>query len=286
MHSKFSSTPTDIHQPANHEDGTISAIIRDAQRVSPAGVLLRLWLPIETSVGGGFGRFFLARCAEDSIEARRTNWSVYSRRALYSAGMPTAMPDQAGSSWELLVPTSNDPGYQWLAKQPLSGSINLLGPFGQLFELTPNTRSLVVLADTKTLLLTLPVIHTMLDRGGRVTLLVQGQADHAAQLLPLIPIPVEVRIVPPNDWLEQLSEPVRWADQLCAALPPEQYSDLAHRIRTLRFRLDPTFAQVLTTPDMLCGVGACLACVVATREGSYTRACIHGPVFSLDKIAS
>jgi hypothetical protein len=125
----------------------------------------------------------------------------------------------------------------------------------------------------------------MLDRGGRVTLLVQGHADAAAALFPLIPIPVEVRVIAPQDWLEQLGEPVRWADQLCAVLPHEQYIPLAHHIRTVRFRLDATFAHVLMRSDILCGVGACLACVVPTREGSYTRACIHGPVFPLETLA-
>jgi dihydroorotate dehydrogenase electron transfer subunit len=78
---------------------------------------------------------------------------------------------------------------------------------------------------------------------------------------------------------------VRWADQLCAALPNHQYAELAHHIRTLRFQFDTTFAQVLVTSDLLCGVGACLACVVSTRNGGFTRACMHGPVFPLASIA-
>jgi dihydroorotate dehydrogenase electron transfer subunit len=92
-------------------------------------------------------------------------------------------------------------------------------------------------------------------------------------------------MIPADGWISQLAEPVRWADQLCAALPNQDYNPLAHHIRTLRFQLDDTFAHVLVTTDIVCGVGACLACVVATRDGSYTRACIHGPVFPLATIA-
>jgi dihydroorotate dehydrogenase electron transfer subunit len=114
---------------------------------------------------------------------------------------------------------------------------------------------------------------------------VQGNAETTAPLLPLIPIAVEVRVIAADSWLTQLAEPVRWADQLCAALPNHQYVELAHHIRTLRFQLDTTFAHVLVTSDLLCGVGACLACVVSTHDGSYTRACIHGPVFPLATIA-
>ena len=280
MHSKFSSTA-----PTLHPDGTISAVLRDNQPIAPAGRLLRFWLPTAYHTGGGFGRFFLARCTEDTLEARRSEWSIYSRRAIYCASMPVAVPDQDGSVWELFVPDLDDPGYRWLIRQPLATTINLLGPFGQPFELMPHARTLLLLATTLTLPLVLPVIHTMLDRGGRVTLLVQGDADAAAALFPLIPIPVEVRVIPPADWLEQLIQPLRWADQLCAALPNEQYAQLAHHIRTIRFRLDTTFAHVLVRSDLLCGVGACLACVVPTRDGSNTRACIHGPVFPLETIA-
>jgi hypothetical protein len=280
MVSNISSTA-----PAQNTDGTISAIVHDMQPLPPAGTLLRLWLPLAYHAGAGYGRFFLARCAEDTIEARRNEWSIYARRALFCAGMPTAMPDQAGSLWEFVVPDDGDPGHRWLSQRPINTSLNLLGPFGQIFELAANTRALLILATPQTLPLTLSLVHTMLDRGGRVTLLIQGQSEVAAPLLSQIPIPVEVRIVPEDAWLSQLSEPVRWADQLCAALPNQEYAQLAYHIRTARFQLDNAFANVLVQSDLLCGVGACLACVVATREASYTRACIHGPVFPLTAIA-
>lgn len=270
--------------PALNADGTLSAIVRSVQSLADAGTILRLWLPVTFQAGGGFGRFFLVRCAEDTQAARRTEWSIYTRRALYCAGMPTAMPDQAGSTWELFVPADQDDGHHWLAQRPVNTSINILGPFGQPFELAPHTRTLLLLATPQTLPKVLPLVHTMLDRGGRVTLLIKGESDDAAPLLPLLPFAVEVRVVPIASWLEQLAEPVRWADQLCAVLPNPEYAPLAHHIRTLRFQLDNTFAHVLVAAEMLCGVGACLACVVTTRDGNYTRTCIHGPVFPLADI--
>jgi dihydroorotate dehydrogenase electron transfer subunit len=281
MVSNFSSTT-----PVLNADGTISAIIRDAQAIAPAGLLLRVWLPVAYHAGGGFGRFFLARCAEDTTEARRNDWSIYNRRALFCAGIPQAMPDQAGSTWDLLIPASDDPGHRWLTQRSLDSAINLLGPFGHPFELPAHARALLVLADTQTLPLMLPVIHTMLDRGGRVTLLIQGDTDTASPLLSLVPIPVEVRIIDVTNWLAQLNEPIRWADQLCAALPNQQYPELAHQIRSVRFQSDTAFAQVLVASDLLCGVGACLACVVSTRDGGFTRACMHGPVFPLASITA
>jgi hypothetical protein len=284
--------------PALNADGTISAIVQDVQELAHAGTLLRLWLPLAYHEGGGFGRFFLIRCAEDTLDARAHEWSFYGRRALFCAAMPTAMPEQAGSQWTLAIPehghTSNryssDAAYQWLVRRPINTSLNLLGPFGQRFELAAHTRTLLALATLRTLPLILPVVHTMLDRGGRVTLLVRGDAGAAAPLLSLIPIPVEVRFIPADDgqepsWLNHLAGPVRWADQLCAVLPNADYAPLAHHIRSLRFQLDTSFAHVLVSSDLLCGVGACLACVISTKESAYTRACLHGPVFPLSTLA-
>ena len=280
MVSNFSSTT-----PAQNADGTLSATVRDIQPLAGVGAILRLWLPVTYQSGGGFGRFFLVRCTDDNIEARSTDWSIYTRRTLYCAGMPTPMPDQAGSTWELFIPNTQDAGYRWLMRRPLESAINLLGPFGQPFELAPNTRALLILANPQTLPTTMPLVHTMLDRGGRVTILIKGQTEAAAPLITTIPIAVEVRVVAEDAWLSQLAEPVRWADQLCAALPNQEYTPLAHHIRTLRFQLDNTFAHVLVNSDILCGVGACLACVITTRDGAYTRTCIHGPVFPLAAIA-
>jgi hypothetical protein len=288
----ISSNP--ISAPAQNSDGTISAVIQDIQPLphrgasQQGGALLRLWLPVPIHEGAGFGRFYMVRCTDDTLQARATEWSIYGRRALFCAAMPTAMPDQAGSSWLFAFPHHHDhkdPGYQWLLRRPLDSTLNLLGPFGQPFDLAAHTRTLLAITDLDSLPLILPIVHTMLDRGGRVTLLVKGQAEHAAPLLPLIPIPVEVRFVPADDWLAHLAEGVRWADQLCAVLPNHDYAPLAHQIRTLRFQLDQAFANVLVRSDLLCGVGACLTCVVSPKDGSYTRACMHGPVFPLTTLA-
>lgn len=280
MISNISSTT-----PALNSDTTISAIVRDLQPLSTAGALLHAWLPLAYTANAGFGRFFLARCTEDTLQARQQDWSIYTRRALFCASMPTPMPDQAGSIWTFQIPATTDPGHRWLMNRQPNTAINLLGPFGQLFELAQHTRALLIIADVHTLPLALPVIQTMLDRNGRVTILIRGTSTEAAPLLPLIPIPVEVRFIPSESWLTQLTEPLRWADQLCAILPNQDYSALAYQIRTSRFRLDDNFAHVLVKSDLLCGIGACLACVTSTREGSYTRTCIHGPVMPLTTLA-
>ncbi len=38
-------------------------------------------------------------------------------------------------------------------------------------------------------------------------------------------------------------------------------------------------AQLALEAGMACGFGACYGCVVATRDGTYARVCVDGPVF-------
>jgi len=73
------------------------------------------------------------------------------------------------------------------------------------------------------------------------------------------------------------------------------YQHLAYEIQQRRYRLEAGFAQVLVDADLMCGVGACLACVVPTAgggftracvHGRFTRACVHGPVLDLTRLAS
>jgi dihydroorotate dehydrogenase electron transfer subunit len=42
--------------------------------------------------------------------------------------------------------------------------------------------------------------------------------------------------------------------------------------------------QLSMETTMVCGVGACLGCVVNTMDGSLKQACVHGPVFGADEL--
>ncbi|NJM07388.1 hypothetical protein HC891_16190 [Candidatus Gracilibacteria bacterium] len=51
-------------------------------------------------------------------------------------------------------------------------------------------------------------------------------------------------------------------------------------VRAGRLRWQRGFAEVLLAGQLPCGTGACLACLVETRDGLRTR-CKDGPVFDL-----
>jgi hypothetical protein len=73
---------------------------------------------------------------------------------------------------------------------------------------------------------------------------------------------------------------LRWADALYTTLPLAVYPGLAPRIRAVRVRWEPGFAQGLIAPPMACFVGICDVCVVAEARRSW-RACVDGPACDL-----
>jgi hypothetical protein len=276
MHSKQPSSA-----PILHPDGTLGARLAAKYDLGAAGTLLHFQLPVQLD-SLPMGRFYLARCTPDTPEDRWADWSIYARRPLFVAG-----PAQAGSepSLTLLLPHSADAGYGWLQRQSLETRINLSGPYGRIVDLPTTARTLLILCTEALLAPLLPFIHAMLDRGGRVTLAVQNQSEPSSALLALLPIAVEVQPLPPQaEWADALQGVLRWADHLITALDPADYTALAQAVRAARFRLEPDFALAFAAPDLLCGFGACLACVIPTADGSLTRACVHGPFFPLEKL--
>lgn len=229
------------------------------------------------------GRYFLARCA-DAPDGERSDWSIYLRRPLYAV-------QRQGSEWLLHLPPDDDPGHRWLGERPEGAPVHLLGPFGNGYALPDAGRNLLLLADLTgdpgRLALHLALLEPVLDRGGRVTVLLRSDTPLADEALAQLPIAVEVQTTPDEStWDSALESALSWADWVCAGLPHSRYAALAERIRARRFRLEEGFCQVLVQADMLCAVGACLACVVPTANGGITRACVHGPVFDLTRLTT
>lgn len=273
--------------PTLNADGTITAIVTKPIRPHIAPATMAVQLPPTAPQPTAGGCFFLFRIGAQSEWERDNQWSFVLRRplfvaALYPLGADTGGAGPAGAICELLVlPMAGDSAL-WLASLPVGSALNLLGPFGKGFTLQPLARNLLVLADPAHLPLLSDLIDQMLDRGGRVTLVLKHSSPLADEVRSRLPIPVELRVATDDEvWRRHLDETIRWADQIAAALPVANYPGLTHRIREIRLRVESDFAQALVEADLPCGVGACLACTIPLADGSLTRACIHGPVFDL-----
>lgn len=281
------SPTTPLAMPTTNSDGTRTAVIAALPRVVNESAVITLKVPTGLATGGVNGRYWLARCGVQSEAERWSQWQIYLRRPLFGVTVRPGLTAEEGETWECYLPLNGDPGYDWLLQQPVGQAINLLGPLGQGFMLQPNNRNLLLLTDAKRAPLLFGLSDAMLDRGGRVTLLVRGAVEAISTLTPLLPIPVEVRQATTDvAWTQQIAELTPWADQICVALPQAQLATVAGLIRQQRFRVEATFAQVLVEADLLCGVGACLACVVPIKDAGYTRACVHGPVMALMEITA
>jgi dihydroorotate dehydrogenase electron transfer subunit len=167
--------------------------------------------------------------------------------------------------------------------------VNLLGPLGRPFRLPrPPTRFLLV-ADGRHLPALLPAVHRAVEAGCAVALLLFASA---APLYPLTRLPpeLEVHVVAADGVAEIVASSLHendviarlltWADRLLAATDPSLYPAMAEAVRMVRLEPGPEFAQALLLPTIVCGVGACQGCAVATRQG-YRRACTDGPAFDL-----
>ncbi len=300
-------------QPTTNADGTIDAIIAEPAKQCEGYSAIHLRLPVGIGHGLLAGRYFLVRCGAQSLSERDEEWHFYFRRALFVAGRQSShgrekilqgkglhradvtdadVTDEGHDCWQIVTPRpatdgvqlaqAVDPAIDWLSSLESDEIVNLLGPFGNGFRLLEDARNLLLMADERRVATLFPLIEPVLDRNGRVTLLLKGRSRVAKSVTALLPFAVEVLVAETADeWRQQCDGAISWADQICAALPMSHHRGLADAIRRKRFRLEPGFAQMLVEADLVCGVGACLACVVPIATGGLTRACIHGPVIDL-----
>lgn len=289
MNDRGRQTANRLPSPGNQMNSSLAAIGITARVVGPvrwvAGAsCLPLHLPGTDKDwdGATAGRYFLARCAEET-EGERTDWQIYLRRPLYAV-------QQREEEWLLHLPPDDDPGHNWLRHRTEGAGVHLLGPFGNGFSLPNESHNLLLLADLMAnpggLALLSGLLEPSLDRGCRVTLLLRAETPLDEAALSHLPIAVEVQTaLDEASWQQAIQEAMPWADQVAAILPPTRYASLAQAVKAKRFRLEDGFCQILVQADILCGVGACLACVIPTANGGFTRSCTHGPVFDLTYLA-
>ena len=284
------------HGTASHTeigDGTIDGVLLEGPATQGDALRLTVGLPSMQGRRLTGGRYYLARCGAQTEEERAENWQLYLRRPLYVCGLQRQGSEstEIGNSpgfdrWELFTPQHDDPGSRWLRALGPGETVNLIGPLGNGFTMSKSCRNLLVLAEAAWLQALLPAINEMLDSNGRVTAIILHDGSQQLQpLLASLPIAVEVHLSGPDEtWRQTVTDTVRWADQIFAAIPPSHYPSLAETIRHRRFRLEEDYAQMLVRADLACGYGGCLACIVPTANGSVTRACVHGPVLDLARL--
>lgn len=144
-------------------------------------------------------------------------------------------------------------------------AVDLIGPCGRGFALSPRLRHVLLVASTAQRVY--PLMLLALERRLAVTWLFP-----VAEALPDLPPAVEIARGPIT------ADLVLWADLV--ALDVAEPRVCAREVRAMCPPRPQAFVQALVTPPMPCGVGACQACWVETARGR-RLACVDGPVIAL-----
>ena len=294
--------------PIQYHSGAIESVVTRAAYAIGNHLLLDFAVPANVLHGSVAGKFFMARCTNgepvpvsaDRFVSLRSDWGVYLRRPLFVTRLRTAIDLPDAIIVTVWLPQNRDIGYRRLRAMAVGSRLNLLGPYGRVFQLPVHARHLLLATQRDFAPLALPAADEMLDRGGRVTLVVRNEQEGTTQgsiqnaepassmesgLLALFPIAVEIQFASQTDqWLECIDNGVNWADSMVimdTALSPQGWAD---RIRQRRLALAKEFAHIFVPADLLCCTGACMSCVVLRTNGSLTRACMHGPLFPLTEL--
>jgi dihydroorotate dehydrogenase electron transfer subunit len=180
-------------------------------------------------------------------------------------------------------------GSAWLCDRKVGSKLDLLGPLGNTFSIAPNSTNLLMVAGGVGAAPLVMLSDEAVSKGLSVTYLM-GAADESG-LLPASALPGQVEYVVATDdgsrghvgFVTDLTPNyARWADQVFACGPEPMFRSLRNSLGPHRIGGKPK-VQLSVERTMACGLGACLGCVVETKQGMQTS-CIQGPVYDMDDL--
>jgi dihydroorotate dehydrogenase electron transfer subunit len=212
------------------------------------------------------GQFVMVRCGESDEHPLRRPFSIHQRE---------------GSRIALLFNIVGG-GTQWLAQRKSGDKLDLLGPLGNGFSISPGSKKLLMMAGGIGIAPMVFLIEEAVKRGLSPTLL-YGTAS-AAQLYTNLP---DVKVITTTEdgsvgkkgmITDLLPEFIEESDQIFACGPLPMYRAMA-RIPELKY--NPI--QISLEVRMGCGLGVCYGCTVKTKNG-LKQVCWDGPIFELNDI--
>jgi dihydroorotate dehydrogenase electron transfer subunit len=178
-------------------------------------------------------------------------------------------------------------GSSWLVQQPIGTELDVLGPLGNTFTVSPKSRHLLMVAGGVGAAPLLMLATESVKQGMNVTWLLGAMSANG--LLSPHHLPGEVEyVIATNDGsaghhgfvTDLVPQYLQWADQVFACGPEPMFQSLRREVLAHRLGRKPS-VQMSVERTMACGVGACLGCVVETRGGMKTS-CVDGPVFDME----
>jgi dihydroorotate dehydrogenase electron transfer subunit len=186
-------------------------------------------------------------------------------------------------------------GTLWLSQQEAGHRIDILGPLGKGFAISPESKNLLLVAGGIGLA---PLVFLMRQAASHHQVILIHGATTAAQLhqnacqLPAtshervqsIPVTEDGSAGKKGMATDVLPDYLDWAYQVYACGPVDMYKVMAQMsLRAKQGNLKLKRSQVSLEVRMGCGFGACYCCTINTKKG-LQQVCRDGPVFELDDI--
>jgi dihydroorotate dehydrogenase electron transfer subunit len=236
-------------------------------RIISSVYLIRLRCP-EIAGEAQPGQFVMAGCGEECVLPR-----------------PFSIHQADGDSISLFFNVWEDAkGTPWLAQRKAGDEIDLLGPLGNSYNIHPESHKLLLAAGGMGIASLRFLIDAAVKRGTALTLLYGTPTRHRypGELLPpeieLVKVSEDGSVGRRGLITDLLPDFTDWADQVFACGPTAMYHNMAKMPE-----LKGKSVQVSLEIRMGCGLGACYACTIRTKQGP-RQVCKDGPVFSLDDI--
>lgn len=195
----------------------------------------------------------------------------------------------------------NGKGTQWLSQRKRSKSVEIFGPLGNSFTISPESRHLLLVAGGTGMAPLCFLARYAVRQENSVTLL-YGYSDepspsnvkNSSQKYPWGKmLPPQVNVISIKSIFHGIDKPatkvvrelipdhIDWADQVFACGPMPMYRDMWLKKKELKLEGKPV--QVSLEVRMGCGTGVCYGCTIKTRKG-LKQVCTDGPIFDLDDI--
>ena len=251
----------------------ILAPVLSNSEVMPGVYLLWIQAP-EIATFTQPGQFVMVRCSEGYDPLLRRPLSIH-RVA------PLSSPSQLA-----LLFAAVGRGTHWLAQRKEGDMIDLLGPLGQGYGLSPESHNLLLVAGGMGIAPLVALAEKGIAEGSQLTLLLGAPTQ--AQLYPNALLPPESRVLLATEdgsagrrgvATNFLAELANEADQVFACGPVSMYHTMVSQ-----GILKGKSVQVSMEARLGCGMGYCYGCALETKRG-LRQVCEDGPIFDLDDIA-
>lgn len=164
--------------------------------------------------------------------------------------------------------------------------VSVIGPIGEEFPIKREIQHLLLVAQDYAPIRLFFLMNQALRAGVSVTLVLTGDARES---YPINLLPPALEIIQSDiatTWADQ-DQTFLWAEQVFAIASPtlmdDYYAMLLQAALNSRHALPEGYLQGVYDLAIPCGTGACMACMVRSRDGN-RLACMDGAAFDLSRI--